>query len=153
MENEVLKKYSKDKSNLIEILNEFQDKYGYISLENQLLISDYLNVSMAEIYSVITFYSRFSLSRNGKYNISVCMGTACFVKGAKNLLEKLENTLNIKTGEVTSDGLFKIVENRCVGACSLAPVLIVNDEIYGNCTLDKLESIINDLRSKNDENF
>ncbi len=148
---EILKKYPKESSNLIEILSEIQEQNGYISLENQQLISDYLNIELAEIYSVITFYSRFTTEPSGKYNVSICMGTACYVKGANNLLSKLENILGIKTGEVTKDGLFKIVENRCVGACSLAPVLVINDEIHGNCTEEKLERLIKELKGENHE--
>ncbi len=148
---ELLKKYTKDKSNLIEILNEIQDKEGYISLENQKAVSDYLNVSLSEVYSVVTFYSRFTLKPSGTYNISVCMGTACFVKGAENLKIELEKILGIKTGEVTEDKLFKIVENRCVGACSLAPVVVVNDEVYGKCSVTKLKEIIKNLKGEVNE--
>ncbi len=149
MINNILNKYNKDQSNLIEILNEVQDLEGYISLDNQKEIANYLNMELASIYSVITFYSRFTLEPNGKYNLSICMGTACYVKGAKALQDHLEKVLNIKVGETTEDKLFKIVENRCVGACSLAPVLLVNEEIYGNCTKEKLDEIINDIRSSN----
>ncbi len=140
-------KYESNENNLIEILNEVQDSYGYIPCYIQKELSDYLNLSMAHIYGVITFYSRFSLKPQGKYNISVCLGTACYVKGANKLQDHLEKTLNIKVGEVTGDKLFSIVENRCVGACSLAPVFTVNDEVYGNATTEKIDEVIENLRN------
>ena len=119
---ELLKKYKKDKSNLIQFLNEVQEKYGYISTDAQKQISEYLNISMAEIYGVITFYSRFTLESKGKYNIAVCLGTACFVKGAEQILDKVKEILKIDVGQTTEDGLFSIEATRCVGACGLAPV-------------------------------
>ncbi len=149
--NSILNKYKKEKENLIEILSEVQDNEGYISLYNQKEIANYLNISLTEVYSVVTFYSRFTLEPSGKYNISVCMGTACYVKGASELLNELESILKIKTGEITEDKKFKIVENRCVGACSLAPVVVVNDEVYGNCTTEKLNEIINSLKGELNE--
>lgn len=99
----ILKKYDKDKSNLIQILNEVQDGYGYIPEKVQLKISNYLNLPMAEIYGVVTFYSRFTLKPKGKYNISVCLGTACFVKGSEKILEKLKEILKIDIGQTTKD--------------------------------------------------
>ncbi len=147
----IKEKYDETESNLIEILNEVQDNFGYIPLEIQKELSEYLNVSMAHIYGVITFYSRFSLKPKAKYSISICMGTACYVKGAKNLSSHLEALLNIKTGEVTSDKVFGIVENRCVGACSLAPVFTINDKVYGNATCESLENEIDKLKNNQEE--
>lgn len=145
---EILKKYEKDKSNLIQILNQVQEKYGYISTEAQKEISEYLGISMAEVYGVITFYSRFTLKPKGKYNIAVCLGTACFVKGSEKVLDKVKEILKIDVGQTTEDGLFSIEATRCVGACGLAPVFTVNDEVYGKATPEMVESIIKRIREE-----
>lgn len=145
---EIMNPYKPEKDNLIQILNEVQEKYGYIPKVAQVEISKYLDVPMAEIYGVITFYSRFTLAPKGKYNISVCLGTACFVKGAKSLLDRAQEKLKIKPGEVTPDGKFSIDDVRCVGACGLAPVFMVNDEVYGNATVKKLDEVIDKYASE-----
>lgn len=147
---EILEKYEKDKSNLIQILNQVQEKYGYISQDAQKEISEYLDISMAEVYGVITFYSRFTLKPKGKYNIAVCLGTACFVKGSEKVLDKVKEILKIDVGQTTDDGLFSIEATRCVGACGLAPVFTVNDEVYGKATPEMVESVIK--RIKEEEN-
>ena len=146
----MLTKYTKEKDNLIKILEEIQVKYGYIPQICQLEISNYLNMPMAEIYGVITFYSRFSLKPKGKYNVSVCLGTACFVKGSKDLLEAAKEKLKIDEGDTTEDGKFSIEETRCVGACGLAPVFTVNGEVYGKATVQKLDQVLDELMSKGD---
>lgn len=146
--NSILEKYTKDKSNLIQILNEVQETYGYIPRTAQLAISEYLGLTMAEIYGVITFYSRFSLKPKGKYNVSVCLGTACFVKGSEKILDKLKSKLGIDVGQTTKDGKFSIEATRCIGACGLAPVFTVNDEVYGNATPELLDKIIDEYMSK-----
>ena len=133
--DKLLEKYTQDKSNLIQILNEVQEKYGYIPKLAQEEISKYLDIPMAEIYGVITFYSRFSLKPKGKYNVSVCLGTACFVKGSEKILDRVKEILKIDVGETTPDGLFSIEATRCVGACGLAPVFMINDEVFGNATV------------------
>lgn len=140
--NEILQKYSKEKDQLISILNDVQERYGYIPKQSQIVISEYLSIPMAEIYGVITFYSRFTLTPKGKYNISICLGTACFVKGSQNLLDRAKERLKIEPGEVTPDGKFSIDDVRCVGACGLAPVFMVNDEVYGNATVKQLDEVI-----------
>ena len=145
---EIFEKYEKDKSNLIQILNQVQEKYGYISHNAQKAISEYLDISMAEVYGVITFYSRFTLKPKGKYNIAVCLGTACFVKGSEKVLDKVKEILKIDVGQTTDDGLFSIEATRCVGACGLAPVFTVNDEVYGKATPDMVESVISRIRSE-----
>ena len=144
----ILQKYSKDKDNLIQILNEVQEKYGYIPQIAQLEISDYLGISMAEVYGVITFYSRFTLKPKGKYNISVCLGTACFVKGSQALIDRLKDRLQIAEGETTKDGKFSIDATRCVGACGLAPVFTVNDEVYAKATVKKLDEVLDEYMKK-----
>lgn len=139
---EILLKYTKDKSNLIQILNEVQEKYGYISENSQKEISEYLDIPMAEVYGVITFYSRFTLKPKGKYNIAVCLGTACFVKGSEKILEAVKQKLGIDVGETTKDGKFSIEATRCIGACGLAPVFTINDEVHGKATVSMVKEII-----------
>lgn len=145
---EILSKYEKDKSNLIQILNGVQETYGYIPRNAQLAISEYLKLPMAEIYNVITFYSRFTLKPKGKYNVAVCLGTACFVKGSEKILDRLKEKLGIDVGETTPDGKFSIEATRCIGACGLAPVFTVNDEVYGNATPELLEKVIEEYQKK-----
>ena len=141
----ILEIYTKDKSNLIQILNEVQEKYGYIPKVAQMEISKYLNVPMAEIYGVITFYARFTLEPKGKYNISVCLGTACFVKGSQAILDRLKERLNLEEGKTSADGRYSIDTTRCVGACGIAPVFTVNDEVYGHATVKKLDEVLDEL--------
>ena len=150
---QILENYPKEKDQLIAILNDIQEKYGYIPKQSQIVISEYLSIPMAEIYGVITFYSRFTLEPKGKYNISVCLGTACFVKGSQSILERAEERLKIKSGQVTEDGRFSIDEVRCVGACGLAPVFMVNDEVYGNATVKKLDEVLDELDSIDKDNI
>ena len=126
----IMSPYKQEKDNLIQILNEVQEKYGYIPKVAQMEISKYLNIPMAEIYGVITFYTRFTLEPKGKYNISVCLGTACFVKGSQAILDRLKERLKLE---------------RCVGACGIAPVFTVNDEVYGHATVKKLDEVLDEL--------
>lgn len=140
--------YKQDEDNLIQILNDVQEHYGYIPVHAQKAISEYLSVPMAEIYGVITFYSRFTLKPKGKYHIAVCLGTACYVKGSQKIMDRLEERLGIKTGETSKDGKFSIEATRCVGACGLAPVFTVNGEVYGKATVQKLDQILDELQEK-----
>lgn len=144
----ILKDYSNDKDNLIQILNQIQEKFGYIPKVAQSEISNYLKISMAEIYGVITFYSRFTLEPKGKYAISVCLGTACFVKGSEQILNRVKERLKIDIGKTTDDGKFSLDATRCVGACGLAPVFMVNDEVYGNATVKKLDEVLDKLMNE-----
>ena len=144
----ILTKYEKDKSNLIQILNEVQEHYGYIPTKAQMAISEYLRLEMAEIYGVITFYSRFTLKPKGKYNIAVCLGTACFVKGSEKLLDTAKEALKIKEGETTEDGKFSLEATRCIGACGLAPVFTVNEEVYGKATPELMKKVIQEYMNK-----
>ena len=144
----ILSKYDKDKSNLIQMLNEVQEAYGYVPKHAQLAISEHLGVTMAEVYSVITFYSRFTLKPKGKYNVAVCLGTACFVKGSEQILDKLKQKLGIDVGETTPDGKFSIEATRCIGACGLAPVFTINEEVYGKATPEMLDKIIDEYKMK-----
>ena len=138
--------YKQDKDNLIQILNDVQEHYGYIPKHAQKAVSEYLNIPMAEIYGVVTFYSRFTLKPKGKYHIAVCLGTACYVKGSSKIMDRLEERLGIKTGETTTDGKFSIEATRCVGACGLAPVFTVNGEVYGKATVQKLDKVLDELK-------
>ena len=142
------KKYQPIKDNLIQMLNEVQEHYGYIPISAQKVLSEYLNIAMAEIYGVITFYSRFTLKPKGKYNVAVCLGTACFVKGSEKLLDTAKEALKIKEGETTEDGKFSLEATRCIGACGLAPVFTVNDEVYGKATPDLMKKVIEEYRNR-----
>ena len=142
---EMLNKYKQDKSNLIQILNEVQEYYGYVPQKAQLAISDYLNIPMAEIYGVITFYARFTLKPKGKYHIAVCLGTACFVKGSEQIIERAKSRLGIDVGETTKDGKYSLEATRCIGACGLAPVFTVNGEVYGKATVKMLDEVLDEL--------
>ncbi|MCI8548786.1 MAG: NADH-quinone oxidoreductase subunit NuoE [Bacilli bacterium] len=143
---QILDVYKQDKDNLIQILNDVQEHYGYIPKHAQMAISEYLKIPMAEIYGVITFYSRFTLKPKGKYHIAVCLGTACYVKGSGKIMDRLEQRLGIKQGETSEDGKFSIEATRCVGACGLAPVFTVNGEVYGKATVQKLDKILDELK-------
>jgi len=145
---ELLSKYSADKSNLIQILNEVQEKCGYIPEFAQSEISEYLNISRAEVYGVITFYSRFTLKPRGKYSISICLGTACFVKGAEKVLEEAKKTLGIDVGGTTKDGKFSIEAIRCIGACGLAPVFTINEEVFPRATPELINKVIKEYEKK-----
>ena len=146
---EILKKYPKEKGQLIMILNDIQEKYGYIPKQSQIVISEDLSIPMAEIYGVITFYSRFTLSPKGKYNIAVCLGTACFVKGSEQILERVKQKLGIDVGQTTEDGKFSIDATRCIGACGLAPVFTVNGEVYGKATVKMMDEVLDKLMENN----
>lgn len=140
----MLSKYQKSKDNLIKILEETQVKYGYIPQIAQLEIANYLNMALAEVYGVITFYSRFTLKPKGKYNVSICLGTACFVKGSKEILERAKTKLGLEEGQTSADGKFSLDTTRCVGACGLAPVFTINDEVYGKSTVKKLDEVLDE---------
>ena len=145
---QILSKYTNDKSNLIQILNEVQEKFGYVPTIAQEEIAKYLGIEVAEVYGVVTFYSRFTLKPKGKYAISVCMGTACFVKGGEQILERVKQKLGIEEGETTADGKFSIDATRCIGACGLAPVFTVNEEVYGKATPQKVDEVLKEYENK-----
>lgn len=123
----------------MEALQKAQDIYGYLPLEVQRMIADELDMPLAEVYGIATFYSQFALSPKGKNRVSVCLGTACYVKGSGEIFEKLEGLLGIRDGEVTPDGKFSLDSCRCVGACGLAPVMMVGDDVYGKLSGDEDE--------------
>ena len=123
---EICDRHAGEKTPLIMILNDIQNEYGYIPLEVQQIVSDKTGISVAEIYGVVTFYSFFSLVPNGKYVIGVCLGTACYVKGAQQVIDKFSEILGIGAGQTTEDGLFTIDALRCIGACGIAPAVTIN---------------------------
>ena len=127
---------------LMPIMQKAQDIYGYLPIEVQTIISDELGVPIEKIYGIATFYSQFNLYPKGEYRISVCLGTACYVKGAGEIYEKLEQLLGVSDGECTSDGKFSLDSCRCVGAWGLAPVMLVNDDVYGRITADDVDGIL-----------
>ena len=142
---EILNTYIQDKSNLIQILNEVQEYYGYIPEKAQVEISKYLNIPMAEIYGIITFYSRFTLKPKGKYHIAICLGTACYVKGSEKILDRVKDRLKIEVGETTKDGKYSLEATRCIGACGLAPVFTLNGEVYGKATVKMIDEVLDKL--------
>ena len=127
---------------LIPVLHEAQSIYGYLPYEVMKRIAEGLQIPVAKVYGVATFYSQFSLEKKGKYRINVCMGTACYVKGSGDILNKFRERLGIEVGECTDDGLFSLESCRCIGACGLAPVITINDEVYGRLTPDDIPGII-----------
>ena len=133
---------------LMHILQEAQDIYGYLPLPVQKTIAEGLEISLAEVYGVVTFYSQFSLKPKGKYRVSVCLGTACYVKGSDKILAEVEKELGIKCGECTEDGMFSIDSCRCVGACGLAPVLMINEEVHGKLTPEMVKGILDGYRKE-----
>jgi len=139
---EVIAKNKELPGALLPVLHEAQEIYGYLPIEVQQMVADGLEISLSEVYGVATFYSRFSLTPKGKHKISVCLGTACYVKGADKVLAEVEKKLGIKSGECTADGLFSIDSCRCVGACGLAPVMMVDEEVYGKLTPDLVGKIL-----------
>lgn len=131
-----------DRGALMPILQKAQDIYGYLPIEVQTIISNEMNIPLEKIYGVVTFYSQFSLNSKGKYQISVCLGTACYVKGSGDIYNKLQEKLGIEGGGCTPDGKFSLEACRCIGACGLAPVITVNDEVYGRLTVDDVDDIL-----------
>lgn len=127
---------------LMPVMQEAQEIYGYLPLEVQQMIASGMGVSVEEVYGIATFYAQFALSPKGKYNISVCLGTACYVKGAQKIIDRLTATLGIQAGECTADGKFSLEACRCIGACGLAPVLTVNEDVYGRLTEKDVDGII-----------
>lgn len=139
---EIIEKYKGTEGALIPVLHEVQDVYGYLPLSVQTKIADGLSVPLAEVYGVVTFYTQFSLYPKGAYKIQACMGTACYVKGAGLILEELEKELGIDVGQCTSDGKFSLDACRCIGACGLAPVIMINDDVYGRLVPGDIKGII-----------
>lgn len=139
---EVIEANKHDKSLLMAVMQQAQDIYGYLPIEVQAMIAEGMDVPLEKVYGVATFYAQFSLTPKGEYNISVCLGTACYVKGAGEIFDKFSERLGIAADECTEDGKFSLTACRCIGACGLAPVLTVNEEVYGRLVADDVDGIL-----------
>ena len=146
--NAICDRYTDEKTPLMMILSDIQKEYGYIPLEVQEIVSERTGISVAEIYGVVTFYSFFSLAPKGKYVIGCCLGTACYVKGAQQVIDKFSEVLGIKPGETTPDGLFTIDALRCIGACGIAPAVSINGQVYPKVAVSAVPGIVAEYRAK-----
>ena len=146
--NEICDRYVQEKTPLMMILSAVQEEYGYIPLEVQELISERTGISVAEIYGVVTFYSFFSLEPKGKYVIGCCLGTACYVKGSQQIIDKFAEVLGIKPGGTTPDGMFTLDALRCIGACGIAPAVTINGKVYPKMTVDKVAGVVQEYRER-----
>ena len=144
--NEICDRYIAEKTPLMMILSDIQKEYGYIPLEVQEIVSNRTGVSVAEIYGVVTFYSFVSLQPKGTYVIGVCMGTACYVKGAQQIIDKFSEIIGIKPGETSADGLFTLDALRCIGACGIAPAVTINGKVYPKLTVDVVPKIVQEYK-------
>lgn len=140
--DKIIAKHKNTRGALIPVLHEAQELYGYLPMSVQKHIACGLNVALADVYGVVTFYTQFSLTPKGKYKVSVCLGTACYVKGAGPIFDKIASMLKIKNGECSKDGLFSLDACRCIGACGLAPVIMINDDVYGRLVVEDVPAII-----------
>lgn len=145
--NEICDRYKDENTPLMMILSDIQKEYGYIPLEVQELVSEKTGISVAEIYGVVTFYSFFSLMPKGKYVIGCCLGTACYVKGAQQVVDKFSEILQIKPGETSADGMFTLDALRCIGACGIAPAVTINGKVYPKMTVDAVPGVIAEYRA------
>lgn len=132
---------------LINILHEAQDMFGYLPQDVQLYIARQCGIPAAKVFGVVTFYSYFTMEPRGRHVINICTGTACFVKGAEKILNEFKEKLNIKDGNTSEDGMFTIDTLRCVGACGLAPVVMVDGKVYGRVKVEDVEGIINEYKN------
>ncbi len=139
---QVIEEHKDHEGSLMQVLQLAQGIYGYLPIEVQKMVADGLGVPLSEVYGVATFYAQFTLFPKGKNQISVCLGTACYVKGSGKIHERLEKALGIKSGECTPDGKFSLDACRCIGACGLAPVLTINGDVYGRLTEDDIDGIL-----------
>lgn len=146
--NYVIQQNKTKKGGLMAVLHKSQNLFGYLPLEVQRIISEGLNIPLAEVYGVITFYSQFTLIPKGAYEIGVCLGTACYVRGAQALVDEIKKDLSINVGQTTPDRNFSLIATRCIGACGLAPVISVNEEVYGRLEAKDVGEILN--KYKND---
>ncbi len=145
---EVKSKNISKKASLMPVLHDAQKMFGYLPIEVQSIISEQLNVPLAEIYGVATFYSQFSLVPKGEYEIGVCLGTACYVKGAQAIIDKITADLEVKVGGTSSDSKFSLIATRCIGACGLAPIMTINEDVYGKLKLEEISDILKKYKDK-----
>ena len=139
---ELAAEYRGKEGSLIQVLHMAQGIYGYLPIEVQRVIADTLDIPLAEVAGVVTFYSFFSTQPRGRHTIRVCLGTACYVRGGKKIVERIKELLDVEIGETTKDRLFTFEVARCIGACGLAPVLMINDEVFGRLTADEVPEIL-----------
>ena len=140
--DEVIAELKSQRGAVMPVLQEAQEIYGYLPIEVQKRVAEGLDVSLEEVYGVSTFYSQFALTPKGKYHISVCLGTACYVKGADKIIDRISARLGIKSEECTEDGQFSLTACRCIGACGLAPVLTINEDVYGRLEPEDMDGIL-----------
>ena len=140
----ICKSFNNDAHEVINVLHQIQGKLGYLPAEVQELIAEELNMPVAKVYGIVTFYSFFTMNPKGKHPISVCMGTACYVRGAEKVLDEFKRKLNIEVGQTTPDGKFSLTTLRCVGACGLAPVAMVGDKVYGRLAPADVQKILDE---------
>jgi len=145
---EICKSFDNKPGELINVLHKTQEHFGYLPAEIQEVVAQELNVSVAKVYGVVTFYSFFTMLPKGKHPISICTGTACYVRGADNVLQEFKRQLNIEVGQTTDDGKFSLSGLRCVGACGLAPVVLVGDKTYGRVSPEGVKTILEEYREK-----
>ncbi|MFN8241917.1 MAG: NADH-quinone oxidoreductase subunit NuoE [Bacteroidales bacterium] len=144
---EICKSFNNDPQELINVLHKCQEHFGYLPAEVQEVVSSELCVPVAKVYGVVTFYSFFTMIPKGKHPISICMGTACYVRGAEKVLDEFKKELNIQVGQVTADGKFSLSSLRCVGACGLAPVVLVGEKTYGRVAPDDVKGILKEYEN------
>ena len=144
---EICNRFNNNPGELINVLHQTQDFLGYLPAEAQELIAECLHIPTAKVYGVVSFYAFFTMTPKGKYPISVCLGTACYVRGAEKILDAFKKELNLEVGQTTPDGLFSLTCLRCVGACGLAPVAMVGDKVYGRLTPADIKGIVDEYRN------
>jgi len=142
----ICKEFNNDKGELINVLHQTQNTFGYLPEDVQEIIAENLHTSLAHVYGVVSFYSFFTMTPKGKYPINICMGTACYVRGAEKILHEFRTLLDIKVGETTADEKFSLSSLRCIGACGLAPVVLIGDKVHGRVTLDSVKEILDEYK-------
>jgi NADP-reducing hydrogenase subunit HndA len=138
----IIKNHNGQKGALMPILQEAQELYGYLPVEVQQIIAESMDIPLEEVYGVVSFYSQFTLNPKGEYKISVCLGTACYVKGSQQILDRISEKIGIVSGGISADGKYSLDATRCIGACGLAPVMMVNDEVYGRLVPEDVDNIL-----------
>ena len=146
---DVIAKHKDMPGALLPVLQEAQGIYGYLPIEVQQMVADGLGISLSEVYGVATFYSQFSLTPKGEHRISVCLGTACYVRGSQLVFDELSKQLGIESGKTTPDGLFTLTATRCIGCCGLAPAMMINDDVYGRLVPGDVKGILDKYRQMN----
>jgi len=145
---EAIARHKGERGAVMPVLQEAMNIFGYVPQDVQEIIAEGLGVTLSEVYGVATFYSQFSLEAKGEYVIGVCLGTACYVKGSQKIMDELSKQLGVEVGRTTKDGKFTLNATRCLGACGLAPVMMINDEVYGRLTPDQVSGILDQYRAK-----